>query len=212
MTATLALTENLVKGTDGLTDRRTALLVAAIEEIARRGTRGLRVEDVAKSAGVSPALIYHHFGDRSTLLQAALEHIGARADAYTGHHDGSGRQSLLTVLLSEIQNDDAVRTNSAAWGELRDSAIFDHALRPTITNLTDRWITDLADLVATAHQDGSITPARDPRQLGLQLSAMVEGISSRWLTGQLNTEAARAHIAEITETLLGPVPARRRRT
>ena len=54
-------------------DRRTALLDAAVGEIARRGTRGMRIEQVARAAGVSPALIYHHFGDRSTLLQHALE-------------------------------------------------------------------------------------------------------------------------------------------
>ena len=38
---------------------------AQLGPIARCGTRGLRVQAVAKSAGVSTALIYHHFGDRS---------------------------------------------------------------------------------------------------------------------------------------------------
>ena len=54
-----------------MSDRRTALLVAAVEEIARKGTRGLRIEEVAKRAGVSPALIYHHFGDLESLFRAA---------------------------------------------------------------------------------------------------------------------------------------------
>jgi AcrR family transcriptional regulator len=194
-----------------MSDRRTALLVAAIAEIARAGTRGMRVDEVAKRAKVSPALIYHHFGDRSTLLQAALEHIGDQADAYTSHVAGTGRDTLLAVLVDEIQDDDAVRTNSAAWGELRDSAIFDATLRPTIAVLTERWVSDIADLVRLGHEDGSIDGSLDPDSLGIRLSALVEGISGRWLTGILTTEQARAHVSAAAAALLGPVGGKRRR-
>ena len=164
-------------------DRRTALLDAAVAEIARRGTRGLRVEAVAAAAGVSPTLIYHHFGDRSTLLQNALEHIGTRADTYTAPPRGSGRDMVLAVLQGEIQDVDTVRTNSAAWGELRDTAIFDEALRPTIAALTQRWVDDVTALVRIGLDDGSIMGVRDPAALAVRLTLIVEGVSSRWLTG-----------------------------
>ena len=191
-----------------MSDRRTALLVATIEEIARKGTRGVRIEEVAKRAGVSPALIYHHFGDRSTLLQSALEHIGERANAYTEHADGTSREILLAVLIDEIQDDEAVRTNSAAWGELRDAAIFDHSLRPTIAALTERWVTDIADLVRSGHQDGSISTDLDPDEMGVRLSSLVEGISARWLTGILATKQARNHLAAMSEAILQPAAVR----
>ena len=187
-----------------MNDRRTALLVAAVEEIARKGTRGLRVEEVAKRAGVSPALIYHHFGDRSTLLQSALEHIGEQANVYTKHVDGTSRENLLAVLIDEIQDEDSVRTNSAAWGELRDTAIFDHALRPTITALTQRWVEDIADLIRTGQHDGSIATTLDPDDMGVRLSALVEGISTRWLTGILTTAQARHHLAAMAAAILRP--------
>ncbi len=188
-----------------MNDRRTALLVAAIEEIARKGTRGLRVEEVATRAGVSPGLIYHHFGDRSTLLQSALEHIGEQANAYTEHAGGTSRENLLAVLIDEIQDDESVRTNSAAWGELRDTAIFDHALRPTITALTQRWVNDIAELVRTGQRDGSIATALDPDEMGVRLSALVEGISARWLTGILTTTQARTHLAAMAAAILRPI-------
>ena len=188
-------------------DRRTALLVATIEEIARTGTRGMRVEAVAKRAKVSPALIYHHFSDRSGLLQAALEYIGERADAYTDHSmhaDRTARENLLALLVDEIQDDDDVRTNSSAWGELRDAAIFDESLRPTIAALTQRWVDDIAHLVRAGHLDGSLANELDPDSLGVRLSAAVEGVSGRWLTGILDTEAARDHLRATVETLLRP--------
>ncbi len=185
-------------------DRRTALLNAAVAEIARKGTRGMRVEEVAKAAGASAALIYHHFGDRSTLLQMALEHIGDQADAYTDHAEGTGRENLLAVLVDEIQDDDAVRTNSAAWGELRDAAIFDHALRPTIAKLTQRWVDDIADFIRSGQVDGSIDSTLDPPQVGVSLSALVEGISGRWLTGILTTQQAREHLRATIVLILDP--------
>ncbi len=190
-------------------DRRTALLNAAVAEIARKGTRGMRVEEVAKAAGASAALIYHHFGDRSTLLQMALEHIGDQADDYTHHADGTGRENLLAVLVDEIQDDETIRTNSAAWGELRDAAIFDHVLRPTITKLTQRWVDDIADFARSGQADGSIDPTLDPLRIGVSLSALVEGISGRWLTGILTTEAARDHVRTTAALILEP-PARSR--
>jgi AcrR family transcriptional regulator len=197
----MALTTEPAEASPG-PDRRTALLAAAIEEIARCGTRGLRVEEVAKRARVSLALIYHHFGDRATLLQSALEHIGKQADTYTTRNGGSARDNLVAMLVAEIQNDPVVRTNSAAWGELRDSAIFDESLRPTLTRLTQQWCDDITALVRAGHDDGSIPSTADPRSLGVQLSALVEGMSSRWLTGQLTTRQARRHLSTMIEGLL----------
>jgi len=43
------------------TDRRTAILEGAARVIARRGVRGLRMEELAAEAGVSTALCDYHF-------------------------------------------------------------------------------------------------------------------------------------------------------
>ncbi|MFD9049644.1 TetR/AcrR family transcriptional regulator [Streptomyces zaomyceticus] len=67
-------------------DRRRTILEAAARVIARRGVRGLRVEELAAEAGVSKALVYYHFEDRAGLLRSTLEFIGARAERYT-HRD-----------------------------------------------------------------------------------------------------------------------------
>lgn len=99
------------------------------------------------------------------------------------------------MMCDEFQDDDNVRTNSAAWGELRDSAIFDPSLRPTMAELTERWIDDIATLVANGPADGSLGTAADPRIVGAQLTALAEGLSSRWLADLITTERARQLIA-----------------
>lgn len=184
-------------------DRRTALLDATVEEIARSGTRGMRVELVAKAAGVSTALIYHHFGDRSTLLHDALEHIGDRADNYTTPSAGTGREMVIEMLLGEIQDEPAIRTNSAAWGELRGEATFDTSLRPVIMRLTERWVSDIATSIRDGVSDGSIRSTGEPLDIAVQLTALVEGLSTRWLTSQLTAAQARSHLVAVATALLG---------
>lgn len=187
-------------------DGRTALLEAAVRAIARRGTRGLRVEEVARDAGVSTSLIYHHFGDRTTFLASAFEHIATWATAnYRAPANGDTRTALCQSLVNEIHDRDEIRMHSAAWQELRDSAVFGEEFRPIIRRMTAEWTEDIAQLVRHGQQDGSVDPGLDPVETGEHLAAVVEGYSGRWLSGQLSTDQARARLGAAVQALL-PVP------
>jgi AcrR family transcriptional regulator len=191
-------------------DRRRSLLDAAIAQIAAAGTRGLRVDDVAARAGVSTALIYHHFGDRSTLLREALTHVGDRAEAYTAAASGTGRQRVITVALAEIQDDPTVRMNSSAWGELRGAAIFDDSLQPALVAQLERWHNDLTELITLGWADGSICRAdQSAEATAAAVTAVIEGFSGRWLSGVLDTGEARTALAAACNALLGDPPPRR---
>ena len=54
-------------------DGREALVSATVSVVADVGLRGMTLRAVADRAGVSNALIVHHFGSRQLLLVAALE-------------------------------------------------------------------------------------------------------------------------------------------
>lgn len=186
-------------------DGRTALLDAACHYIATKGLRGLRVEEVAAEAGVATSLIYHHFGDRATLLRAALEHVGERAGTYTRTDpEQTGRSALIASVVAEVQDRDEVRENSAAWNEFRDAAVFDEALRPALFRYTQEWIDEVADLVEGGKEDGSIAGHVDAGSVGRQVTALTEGISTRWLSGFISTDAARRELQTAVERSLDP--------
>ena len=194
-------------GQNRVVDGRTALLDAACKRIAQKGVRGLRIEEVASDAGVAPSLIYYHFGDRATLLRTALMYVGDRAATYTEtDHQASGRDALVETLAAEIQDDSEVRENSAAWGEFRDFAVFDKSLRPTYFRATQRWMDDIAELVRRGQEDGSIASDLAPESAGQQLTALTEGLSTRWLAGFMTTEQARAALRDAIERCLGARP------
>lgn len=96
--------------------RRGALLDAACAVIARRGLRGLRVEEVAAEAGVSTALIYYHFADRGGLLAAAFDHVDRVIAGYTdaGAEALPPLRRLLEQAIGEFPDDPRARQMTAA--------------------------------------------------------------------------------------------------
>jgi AcrR family transcriptional regulator len=174
-------------------DRRTQIMQAAARLIARRGVRGLRVEELAAEAGVSTALIYYHFKHRLGILRATLEFINDRADSYTAERDPDAapldaRGELEQTLLLELQDIPEVRENSTAWGELRASAVFDLELREDVARSTLVWIQDIAELL------GHARPMAGAAALAMsaeRLTALLEGLSGRWLSGSLPLAHAR---------------------
>ncbi len=187
-------------------DRKTEILEAACRVIARRGVRGLRMEELAAEAGVSVALIYYHFDDRETLLRRTLEYVHERAAGYTTPHGGGDAppaDDLTAVLVGEIQDDPRVRENSAVWGELRASAWFDEALREPVARLTEEWIADVSALVEAAQAEGRASGGVDARAAAERLTALVEGVSGRWLAGSLSVEQAQDLIRQGVRAELG---------
>ena len=160
-----------------MSERQKAILDAAVRVIARTGVRGLRVEQLAAEAGISTALIYYHFGDRAGLLRRTLEHISDRAADYT-----QPAEDVEQLLLQELQDTEAVRTNSIAWGELRASAVFNDELRDTLAEATRVWVAEVAQ---------AIGPAASATDAAERLTALVEGLSERWLSGSITLDRAR---------------------
>ncbi|WP_371530644.1 TetR/AcrR family transcriptional regulator [Streptomyces sp. NBC_01283] len=173
--------------------RTTQILEAAARLIARRGVRGLRVEELAAEAGVSTGLIYYHFKDRTGILRHTLEFINDRAERYTTDRDPDAlplapREELDEVLLLELQDTVVVKENSSAWGELRASAVFDEVLREDLARATLVWVQEVAALLG---QVQPMAPAPALAAAGERLTALLEGLSMRWLSGGLPVDRAR---------------------
>jgi TetR/AcrR family transcriptional regulator len=66
-------------------ESRAAILKAAVQEFAREGVAGARIDAIARSAGVNKALVYYYFKDKEALYNAVLDEVfsGVRA---TIHH------------------------------------------------------------------------------------------------------------------------------
>ena len=52
---------------------RSKILAAALDEFSTRGFAGVRVDQIAKAAGVNKAMIYYHFAGKEDLFKAIFQ-------------------------------------------------------------------------------------------------------------------------------------------
>jgi AcrR family transcriptional regulator len=174
-------------------DRRRAILDAAIKVIARSGVRGLRVEQVADEAQVAVSLLYYYFGNRNGLVQATLEHANERAEAVV-RNGRSGRRTVEHTLLAELDADS--RDTSVVWGEVLASAVFEPDLRAGLRSAAKTWSELIAEAIQAGRSDGSISPQVDAHVSAERLTALVEGLSAHWLAGIVTRTRARQLLAD----------------
>jgi AcrR family transcriptional regulator len=173
-------------------DRKTAILDAAIAVIARSGVRGLRVEDVAATAGVAVSLLYYHFGTRNGLVRAALDHANERAASHCARaaKEGCGYGAVRRMLLSEFDDVPHVRETSVVWGEVLASAVFDSELRDELRAANETWVALVARRIGDGQSDGSVRSGCDRWACAEALTSLVDGLSARWLAGLLDRDRA----------------------
>jgi AcrR family transcriptional regulator len=191
-------------------DRRTQFLDAAVRVIARVGARSMRVEDVAREAGASTPLVYYYFDNRHELLTEAFGHANAALLGPEPVDDGSdARERMISYLLSEITTEADTSNTWAFWSELAASAVFDESLRKPINDAYEGWAHRVSLLIAEGQRDGSIDGSFDALATAETLTALMDGLSSRWILGGLDDERAerlaRAAIAQV----IGDRPTRR---
>ena len=98
--------------------RKTELINAAIQTIARSGTLDVTVADIARAAGMSPALAHHYFGSKDQIFLSTMREIlrryGVTVRASLIGADGP-RARILAVLDASLGPENFDANVIAAW-------------------------------------------------------------------------------------------------
>jgi AcrR family transcriptional regulator len=191
-----------------------ALVEATIAILRERGQAGLRIDDLLEKSGVSRGSLYHHFGSRDGLIDAAklvefttmanrdLEALGVLADR--AHSRSELQASLLAVA-------EAAHGIERRFIRLRRTAIIGaSATRPRLAEalaeeqqrVTDRF----AGYIGVFQDRGLVRQDLDPNVAAVYLQAIVLGrvlddISAR----PIDPKAWEAMVANTSvDFLMGP--------
>ena len=99
-------------------ERREQLLDVTKGIVARDGFHAVSIEAVAREAGITRPVVYGHFTDLPTLLEALVEREGARALAQlatflpTNLGEGDPREKLLAGMRGYLE---AVQADPVTW-------------------------------------------------------------------------------------------------
>lgn len=56
-------------------ETKDRIIKAAVQEFAKFGLNGARIDEIARVAGINKQLLYHHLGDKEDIYLAALERV-----------------------------------------------------------------------------------------------------------------------------------------
>src|ERR1700744_2577095 len=140
--------------TPGPRDKRGGLaariLAAARDEFAEHGWAGSTIRAVARAADVDPALVYHYFGSKEGLLDAAtnppqrwLENI---AKVWTSPLDELGA-ALITLLLASWADDEIGPTMRA----ILQTAAHEPSTREKLRRVVEGSLMGVSDLGSDEH-------------------------------------------------------------
>ncbi|MDO5703861.1 MAG: transcriptional regulator BetI [Paracoccus sp. (in: a-proteobacteria)] len=158
--------------------RKAALINAAISEVGQAGSLDVTVAQIARAAGMSPALAHHYFGSKDQIFLAAMRHIlnvfrdsiGAglphttprgRLDAIISASFGpqNFRREVVSAWLNfyamALVNDEAARLLRVYHRRLHSNLVF--ALRP-LTGRPQAVATALGALIDGVYLRAALTP------------------------------------------------------
>jgi TetR/AcrR family transcriptional regulator, transcriptional repressor of bet genes len=98
--------------------RRKALVDAALRTIGSQGSLDVTMSEIAREAGVSPALAHHYFGSKQHLLIATIRTLLAqlRANGVTALHTAATpRERVSAMIRVSFQADQFTPEVVAAW-------------------------------------------------------------------------------------------------
>ena len=159
--------------------RRAQILQAARACIVTLGYERATVRDVAEKAGVSTGTIVHYFGDKDTMLEAALldkvqdTGIAFRA-ALTGAQ--SAWERLERLVDASLPATEEVRDEWRLWLTFWGEVTRNERLRAVSEKQHRRWTRFLARIIAEGSASGEFLPV-DPNSTATQMAALIDGLA-----------------------------------
>ncbi len=183
--------------------RRDEILAATVELVDRIGLANTRVADVADALGVSPSLVFYHFGTKDDLVTEtfayAVEKDLERLAKAGRHADPVERLRRMLRFYGPTGQALGWRLWIDAWA----LAQREPNIRAVLRQMDKRWQAMLREVVDDGVASGAFT-CPDPEGAVGRLSALVDGLSVAAVVHRTITRAQlRAWVAHQVATELG---------
>ncbi|MGH3098303.1 MAG: TetR family transcriptional regulator C-terminal domain-containing protein [Streptosporangiales bacterium] len=165
-------------------DRRVEILEAAWRLAAQRGVHNVRVADIAKACGTSPAAIHYYFPGKQNVIHAALLHCAEAAftrqsmelDQLT-----DARERMLRLIDLQVPALGQVRDEWMIWLQVSAASALNSELRHVHNDFYRRWRDTVADTIRLGQQQGRFRDA-DPQRTAVAFMSLADGLAIQILT------------------------------
>jgi len=164
--------------------RRLLVLEAALAVIAEKGLDDIRMVDIGERAGMSAGHVMYYFPTKADILMEALKWSEDRflTDAERAIEVLASARERLWRLVELSVPSPGIDPAWILWLETWAHAPHDPAVAEFQRRVEGRWLGLFARVVREGQKAGEL-PDMDVDQFVLTLSALIDGLSIRWLGG-----------------------------
>ncbi|AYG58428.1 transcriptional regulator BetI [Rhizobium jaguaris] len=184
--------------------RRKALVDAAMRVIGDHGSLTVTMSEIAKQAGVSPALAHHYFGSKEQLLiETVRSHLQRLRDntVIALRAAKTPREKLSAVIRVSFQADQFAPETIAAWLAFYAEAQRSEETRRFLVIYARRLRSNLlANLRA-------LCPSEDAERIAEGAAAMIDGLYIRQSlrSAPISIDASITLTEDYINTMLAPL-------
>ncbi len=156
--------------------RRKALVDAALRVIGDQGTLAVTMSDIARRAGVSPALAHHYFGSKEQLLIETVRSLlrQLRDDTVTAlNAAATPREKLSALIRVSFQANQFAPDTIAAWLAFYSEAQRSEDVRRFLVVYARRLRSNLMASLKV------LCPTDDAERIAEGAAAMIDGLYIR---------------------------------
>jgi TetR/AcrR family transcriptional repressor of nem operon len=161
---------------------RQKLLMAAFEEIYRRGFQAASLDTILARAGVTKGALYHHFPTKAALGYAVVDEVvrGLLLDRWLGALEAQPGDPV-TALQSTLRH----RAANLTAGEIelgcplnnlaQEMSPLDEQFRRSVDATFEAWREGFAQVLARGQAEGTVRRDVDAKKVATFIVAAVEG-------------------------------------
>ena len=187
--------------------RREEILSATIDLLDRIGLAATRVADVADALGISPSLVFYHFGTKDALVADAFAHAVERDLARLDEASGAGVDPVDRMRrVLRLYGPTGAATGWRLWIDAWALAQREPRIRAVLRRMDRRWCAALREVVDEGVEQGAfICP--DATGTVTRVSALLDGLSVAALVYRTTTRSQmRSWVAGAVAKELGVDP------
>jgi AcrR family transcriptional regulator len=165
--------------------RKEEIVQAALKVLGNGGAKALTITAIAKTAGMSEANIYRHFGSKDDVYSALADFIGVaimEKAAGIAARSRSPLEKLETIFFSHM----AMIEKNPGMPRLifsEDLRLGNRKLGEKISLRLRDYVETLAGIIAAGIDEGDFRKGLSPRETALTFLGLIQSTALRWTIG-----------------------------
>jgi TetR/AcrR family transcriptional regulator, transcriptional repressor of bet genes len=188
--------------------RRREIAFAVWAITSRSGLDAVSLREVAREAGVSMGLVQHYFESKDEMVRYACAQMieeansGMEALLAASPRPASARAALRAIAQQSLADDPTSRAGAGVWHAFISRASIDGSIASQIREALIAGVRFVAEQLTT--EIGAAGARNDAHVAAVAYMALVDGLVSRVIVGQITQRQAMSVVDRHLDELLGP--------